>query len=284
MTNGTIDETVMIRCTHCKELLHGLLCAHTREDLDDYTCYKPECIRKSMELETTNRLITDEMEWTYANTFKTAKEFFAENEKKKEEEEEEEEEKCVKEKEKQNKEKNDEVGHPNNAYLTKEEFNKYDLNNPSGLVSQFWIENPHIALHMRIHYVISGKEGPILYHWHPSAFTHCNIYRPQVPKLEANYVALTMFNHIDMCREWIGKPTLRRYPGFKGKEIDRKYTPIIADAKKSLNKAQSEIELGNERIFVLSKMVNSLKHRKAPMTEIKEMIAVWMDKRIQSWL
>ena len=85
---------------------------------------------------------------------------------------------------------------------TKRKMMRWDIN-PPGLVSQFWIENPHIALHMMIHYVISGKEVPIPYRWHPSTFTYCNIYQPQVPKPEENYVALTMFDHIDMCREWI---------------------------------------------------------------------------------
>ena len=94
-----------------------------------------------------NQLVTDEMNWTYSDKFKSAKEFFADNEKKKKEAKD----KRVKEKEKRNKEKNDEVGHPNNPYLMKEEFNKYDLNNPPGLVSQFWIKNPNIALHMMIH-------------------------------------------------------------------------------------------------------------------------------------
>ena len=65
----------------------------------------------------------------------------------------------------------------------------------------------------------------------------------------------------------------------KGKESDRKYTPIIADAKKSLDKAQSEIELGKERICVLNKMVNNLKSKKASMEEITEIIAVWMDTK-----
>ena len=65
----------------------------------------------------------------------------------------------------------------------------------------------------------------------------------------------------------------------KGKESDRKYTPIIADAKKSLDKTQSGIELGNERICILSKMANNLKSKKALMEEITEMIAVWMDTK-----
>ena len=103
---------------------------------------------------------------------------FAENEKKKKEAGK----KRIKEKEKRNKEKNDKVGHPNNPYLTKEEFNKYDLNNQPGLVSQFWIENPNISLHMMIRYEILGKEVFIPYRWRPSVFTHCNIYQPQVPK------------------------------------------------------------------------------------------------------
>ena len=81
--------------------MHELLCAHTREGQDDYAYYKLECIGKCMELETTNKLITNKMNWTYADTFKSAKEFFAENEKKKKEVEE----KRVREKEKQNKEK-----------------------------------------------------------------------------------------------------------------------------------------------------------------------------------
>ena len=83
-----------------------------------------------------------------------------------------------------------------------------------------------------------------------------------------------MYDHIDMCKEWIAKPGPRRYPGLKGKESDRKCTPIIVDAKQSLDKAQSEIELGNERICVLSKIVNNLKSKKAAMEEITEMIAV----------
>ena len=74
-----------------------------------------------------------------------------------------------------------------------------------------------------------------------------------------------MYNHIAICREWIAKPNTRRYPGLKEKESDRKYTPIIADAKKSLNKAQAKIELGNKWIFTLNKMVNSLKHRSTLM-------------------
>ena len=65
----------------------------------------------------------------------------------------------------------------------------------------------------------------------------------------------------------------------KGKESDRKYTPIIADAKKSLDNAQSEIEVGKERICVLNRMVNNLKSKKAPMKEIREMILVWMNAK-----
>ena len=65
----------------------------------------------------------------------------------------------------------------------------------------------------------------------------------------------------------------------KEKESDRIYTPVIADAKKSLDNAQSEIEVGKERICVLDRMVNNLKYKKAPMKEIKEMMLVWMDQK-----
>ena len=88
-----------------------------------------------------------------------------------------------------------------------------------------------------------------------------------------------MFDHIDMCREWIKKPTTRRYPGFKVREKDRKHTPIIMDAKKSLDQAQSEIELGNEWVFVLNKKVNRLKYREAPMKEIKKMIDICLAEK-----
>ena len=88
-----------------------------------------------------------------------------------------------------------------------------------------------------------------------------------------------MYDYINMCKEWLAKSDLRRYPRLKGKESNRKYTPIIADAKKSLDKAQSEIELCKERICVLNKMVNNLKSKKASMEEITEIIAVWMDTK-----
>mmetsp|Transcript_42356 Transcript_42356/g.45982 ORF Transcript_42356/g.45982 Transcript_42356/m.45982 type:complete len:185 (-) Transcript_42356:405-959(-) len=41
--NGTINDTVETRCMQCEELLHGVNCAHSWEDLDEYTCWKPKC-------------------------------------------------------------------------------------------------------------------------------------------------------------------------------------------------------------------------------------------------
>ena len=170
-------------------------------------------------------------------------------------------------------------GHPDRPYMTLVEFNKYDLNNPPGLVSQFWIQHPDITVNMMIHWVISGITVLIPYKWHPSEFIHCNIYHPKKPKPEEKYVYLTMFEYVDMCREWSPKSHHRRYPMLKGKEEDRRYTPIIADVRKSLEKAQSVIEIGKERIYVLNKMVNKLKSKKAHVKEIREMISVWMDAK-----
>ena len=259
MNDVPIDNTVMIRCTQCKELMHGRACAHTVEDRDNYTCHKPECVMKRVELEETNQLITKEMEWTYAESFKNAKENLTAEMLQKEEEE-----------GKRTQHKEVECsGHPNNPYMTLQEFNKYDLDNPPGLVSQFWIQHPDIVVNMMIHYVISGYTILISYKWHPSAFTHCNVYRPKEAKQEEKYVPLTMFDHINMCRKWSAKPNQRRYPKLNGKESDKKYTPVIADSKKSFNNAQSEIEVGKEKICVLDKMVNNLKHKQAPAKEIR---------------
>ena len=65
VNDGTIDGTVMIRYTHCIELMQV-------ESRDDYTCYKPECIGKRLELEATNHMVTEEMNWAYSDAFKTA--------------------------------------------------------------------------------------------------------------------------------------------------------------------------------------------------------------------
>ena len=127
VNNGTIDGTVMIRRTNCKELMHGCSCAHTIEGRDDYTCYKPGCIGKRLELEATNHLVTKKMNWAFSDAFKNVKELLTEETKKKKEEE---------EKRARDKEVGC-IGHPSNPYLTKEKFNKYDLDNPPGLVSQF---------------------------------------------------------------------------------------------------------------------------------------------------
>ena len=93
------------------------------------------------------------MTWAYVDTFKTAKQVLAEKEKKKKEDE-----------EKRVSKINDGVGHPNNQYMTKKKFNKYNLNKPPGLVSQIWIESPYIVLPMMIHYIITEQEVPIPYH------------------------------------------------------------------------------------------------------------------------
>ena len=208
--------------------MHECACAHTVEDQDNYTCHKPECVMKRVELEETNQLITKEMEWTYAESFKNAKESLTAEMLQKEEEET----THAREEAKHTQHKEVECsGHPNNPYMTLQEFNKYDLDNPLGLVSQFWIQHPDIAVNMMIHYVISGYTVLIPYKWHPSAFTHCNVYRPKEAKPEEKYVPLTMFDHIDMCRKWGAKPNQKRYPKLKEKESDRKYTPVIADAR-----------------------------------------------------
>mmetsp|Transcript_1407 Transcript_1407/g.1511 ORF Transcript_1407/g.1511 Transcript_1407/m.1511 type:complete len:88 (-) Transcript_1407:15-278(-) len=86
---------------------------------------------------------------------------------------------------------------------------------------------------MMIHYIVTNKEVQIPYQWHPSAFTHCNIYKPKTPKPEEKYVYPTMFDHVEMCKKWLEKPTTRRHPVGKGigKRKDRNYiTPIIVDA------------------------------------------------------
>mmetsp|Transcript_58673 Transcript_58673/g.65650 ORF Transcript_58673/g.65650 Transcript_58673/m.65650 type:complete len:115 (+) Transcript_58673:193-537(+) len=57
-------------------------------------------------------------------------------------------------------------------------------------------------------------------------------------------------------------------------------TPIIADAKKSLDKAQSDIEAGTTRVIVLNKMGTNLKQQKEKsMDESKEMIEIWIDAK-----
>lgn len=55
-----------------------------------------------------------------------------------------------------------------------------------------------------------------------------------------------MYAYIDLCSEWISKPTLQRYPKLKGEEKHRKYTSSIVDTKSSLDKALSEIQVDNE--------------------------------------
>ena len=87
VNDGTINGTIVIRCTKCDELMHGQSCAHTVEGRDDYTCYKPECILKRLELEETNQLVTKEMNWAYAESFKNAKELLTEETIQKKEEE-----------------------------------------------------------------------------------------------------------------------------------------------------------------------------------------------------
>lgn len=77
---------------------------------------------------------------------------------------------------------------------------------------------------MMIHYILTEQEVPIPYRWHPNSFIHCNIYKPKKPKPEENYAVLTMLDHIDMCREWIGKSTPKRYPGFKRKRGYKTYS------------------------------------------------------------
>ena len=81
-----------------------------------------------------------------------------------------------------------------------------------------------------------------------------------------------------MCKEWIAKPTTQRYPGLKEVEKDRKCTPIIADMKSSLNKALFEIKVGNKQVLVLNKTVNSLKYEDKSMSQVKEMINIWMEE------
>ena len=156
----TINGTVIIKCTQCKELIHGRLCAHTVEDRDDSTYYKPECVIKRVELEEMNQLLTKEMDWVYAESFKNAKELLTEKMIQKKEEEtkrEREEAKLARDKDVEC------IGHPNKPYMTLIEYNKYDLDNPPGLVSQFWIQHPDVTVNMMIHYVISGQTVLIPY-------------------------------------------------------------------------------------------------------------------------
>ena len=83
MINGTINDTVETRCMQYEELLHGLRWAHTREDLDEYTCWKPECRVKHAKKELSDRLVGDEMLHVYTETSQSAKQVLAEKEKKK---------------------------------------------------------------------------------------------------------------------------------------------------------------------------------------------------------
>ena len=85
--NGTIDDTVETQCIHCKELLHGAQCMHSREDWNDFTCWKPGYIGKHTKSELSDRLVNKEMSRVYAETFETAKQLLAEKEKKKKEDE-----------------------------------------------------------------------------------------------------------------------------------------------------------------------------------------------------
>ena len=60
-------------------------------------------------------------------------------------------------------EKNPDFETPTKPYMSVKNFNKWDLDNPPGLVSQFWIEHLEVIQAALMHWILNGINIPVLY-------------------------------------------------------------------------------------------------------------------------
>ena len=165
--------------------------------------------------------------------------------------------------------------------MTKAQFDKWDRKNPPGLVSQFWIEHPKVAMWHMISWILEGTIVEIPYRWIPEGFYVPYKFPPKKPSAEEKYIDLTMFDHIDKCFHYINNTTnKKRWNERKGDEKYIKYPKHIADTKDDIIKIEQDIDKGCEIVHVIEKQVAMMKHKKVETAEaIDDMISMLLDSK-----